>query len=168
MVFKETLQREVRQTCEASWLLQLLEQTCGLPWLPAASLGPCLLLTCEPSALYVPWCADRWRLNILKSLCLGVYVGQILQRREFLKLQHFSDPCNWRYNVHNRTLQGLRTYTHPFRIRFKTSAVHSKVDLPWKSSNKYLQAQKPTVYSSINRGSHVWTRQGQGSRHQVS
>ena len=42
-------------TCEASWLLQWLGRTCELPWWLAASLGPCLLLTCELSALYEPW-----------------------------------------------------------------------------------------------------------------
>ena len=57
-------------TCEASWLLQWLEQICELPWWRAAFLGPCLLLTCGLSALYGPSCFLCRRLWPL--LCLGM------------------------------------------------------------------------------------------------
>ena len=49
-----------KATCGASWHLLWLEQTCGLLWWPAASLGPCLLCSCGLSALYEPWLEASW------------------------------------------------------------------------------------------------------------
>ena len=156
--------RNERSTCEASWHLLWLGRICELPWWQAASLGPCLLLTCGLSALYEPWftefagslrtlstswcwlCWNRALLRVCGDLNISICVVKL--RGVYL----YNTTLKWTSNSDDYRISDP-TFCHHLWEFWNTTRNRS-------SKQKHLRHTSEWIKRKLKAWKHVWTRQG--------